>query len=210
MPPAADPPASRSRDFWEGRYRTAAADGTSLWGGEPNGWIAERVAELAPDPGLAVDLGAGEGRNAFWLAARGWRVVATDFSSAAVEGVRARATADAAPVTAVVADATAWRSTEPADLAVLCYLQLPPEALAAAIARAAESLRPGGLLLGIWHDREDVERGLGGAMSPAIRTTPAETGAAAEAAGLTVELSGRRDREAAAGLACDCLLVARR
>ena len=199
-----------SRDFWEGRYAASTAEGTSLWGAAPNGWIADRVAALAPEPGLAVDLGAGEGRNAFWLAERGWRVVATDFSPSAVTGMTARAADGGLAVAAVVADATAWRSPEPAGLAVLCYLQLPPEALAAAIARAAESLAPGGLLLGIWHDREDVARGLGGTMSPAIRTTPEETGAAAVAAGLEIELSGRRDRETAAGLACDCLLVARR
>jgi SAM-dependent methyltransferase len=198
-----------SRDFWEGRYAASAAEGTSLWGEAPNGWVADRVEALAPHPGLAVDLGAGEGRNAFWLAARGWRVIATDFSSSAVQGMRARASAAGVPVSAVVADATTWRAADPAELAVLCYLQLPPDALAEAIARAAESLAPGGLLLGIWHDREDVARGLGGTMDPAIRTTPEETAAAATAAGLRVELSGRRDREIPAGVACDCLLIAR-
>ncbi|MGT2425635.1 class I SAM-dependent methyltransferase [Amnibacterium kyonggiense] len=197
---------SRSREFWEGRYRAAADAGTSLWGAEPNGWIAEQVAGLAP--GLAVDVGAGEGRNALRLARLGWRVVATDFSPAAVEGVRAAAAG--LPVEAVEADATTWTAPEPADLAVLCYLQLRPEALAAAIARAAESLAPGGVLLGIWHDREDVDRGLAGTMDPGIRTTPTETRAAAESAALVVELSGRRDRQTAAGTACDCLLIARR
>lgn len=196
-----------SQDFWEGRYRAAAADGSSLWGAGPNGWVADRVEALAPGAGLAVDLGAGEGRNAFWLADRGWRVVATDFSSAAVEGMRTRANPS---VEALVADATTWVSPEPVDLAILCYLQLPADALATAIGRAAESLGAGGLLLGIWHDREDVARGLGGAMSPGIRTTPEETSAAAEAVGLHVELSGRRDRETPAGLACDCLLIARK
>jgi SAM-dependent methyltransferase len=201
-----DAASTRSRDFWEGRYRAAADEGASLWGAGPNGWVAEQVAGSASPPGLALDLGAGEGRNARWLAEHGWRVVATDFAPAAIDGIRA-ATAELT-VEAVVADATAWTSPEGADLAILCYLQLPAEALAAAIARAAESLAPGGLLLGIWHDREDVARGLGGTMTPAIRTTPDETAAAAEAAGLRIELSGRRDRETPAGLACDCLLIA--
>ncbi len=199
-----DAATTRSRDFWEGRYR--AASGTSIWGSEPNGWIAEQVAARSLQPGLAIDLGAGEGRNTRWLAARGWRVIATDFAPAAVEALHAAAAG--LDVDAVIADATVWTSPEPADLAILCYLQLPADGLAAAIARAAESLAPGGLLLGIWHDREDIARGLGGAMSPAIRTTPAETAEAAEAAGLRIELSGRRDRETAAGVACDCLLVA--
>ncbi|MBW4041073.1 MAG: class I SAM-dependent methyltransferase [Acidobacteria bacterium] len=203
-----DTTTTRSRDFWEGRYRAAAQDGTSLWGAGPNGWIAEQVGRLALDPGLALDLGAGEGRNTRWLAERGWRVIATDFAPAAVEGIRA-ATAGLA-VDAVVADATAWTAPERADLAIVCYLQLPAESLAAAIARAAESLAPGGVLLGIWHDREDLARGLGGTMTPAIRTTQEETAAAAGAAGLVVELSDRRDRETPAGLACDCLIVARK
>jgi SAM-dependent methyltransferase len=197
-----DDAATRSRDFWEGRYRVAVDEGSSLWGGPPNGWIAEQAADLTP--GIAIDLGAGEGRNARWLAERGWTVTATDFAPSAVETMRAGG------LDAVVADATTWVAEAPADLAVLCYLQLPPEALSAAIARAAESLAPGGLLLGIWHDREDVERGLGGTMTPIIRTTPEETGAAARAAGLTIELTGRRDRETAAGPACDCLLIARK
>jgi SAM-dependent methyltransferase len=201
---------SRSREFWEGRYRAGAEAGTSLWGAAPNGWIAEQVERAALPPGLAVDVGAGEGRNAFWLADRGWRVLATDFAPTAVAGMRARAARTGAAVEAVAADALGWRPPEPVDLAVLCYLQLEPEALAAAIAAAAAALAPGGTLLGIWHDREDVARGLGGAMTPAIRTTPAETGAAARAAGLAVDLSGRRDRPVAGGLACDCLLIARR
>ena len=201
---------SGSQQFWEGRYVAAAAEGASLWGAGPNGWIAEQVDTRGSVPGLAIDLGAGEGRNAFWLADRGWRVVATDFSVAAVDGMRAQATESGAAVDAVVADATTWTAAEPADLAVLCYLQLDTSALAAAIARAADSLAPGGVLLGIWHDREDIGRGLAGTMSPAIRTTPEETSSAARAAGLIVELSTRRDRQVPAGLACDCLLIARK
>jgi methylase of polypeptide subunit release factors len=30
--------------------------------------------------GRAIDLGTGEGRNAIWLAGRGWTVTAVDFS----------------------------------------------------------------------------------------------------------------------------------
>ncbi len=197
---------SRSQEFWQGRYRAAA--GTSIWGVEPNGWIAQQVTGLAP--GAALDLGAGEGRNALHLASLGWSVVAVDFAPAAVEGLRAEAERRGAAVEAVVGDATAWATEQRFDLAVLCYLQLPPEQLTTAVGAAAAALRPGGTLLGIWHDREDLVRGLGGTMTPAIRTTPEETAAAAEAAGLSIAVSDRRDRPVAAGLACDCLLVARR
>ena len=196
---------NRSLDFWEGRYR--AAEG-ALWGEEPNGWVAEQAAGMPP--GRALDLGAGDGRNALRLAADGWAVTAVDFAPAAIEALNGAAAGRGLAIGTEVADATAWSTAQRFDLAVLCYLQLPAEALAAAIGRAADALAPGGVLLGIWHDRLDVERGLGGTMTPAIRTTPEETAAAARAAGLEVALSTRRDRPTAAGAAADCLLIARR
>lgn len=42
-------------------------------------------------PGRALDLGAGEGRTALWLAAKGWTVTAVDFSDVAIERGQQRA-----------------------------------------------------------------------------------------------------------------------
>ena len=53
-----------------------------LLGGEPNRFVAEE--STGSPPGGALDIGAGEGRNATWLAGLGWRVTAVDFSPAAV------------------------------------------------------------------------------------------------------------------------------
>lgn len=61
---------------WDQRY-----SGPDLvWGEAPNRFVAEELAALPP--GRAIDLGTGEGRNAIWLAERGWRVTAVDFSAA--------------------------------------------------------------------------------------------------------------------------------
>ena len=49
---------------WDERY--AASD--LVWSREPNRFVAAELADLPP--GSAVDLAAGEGRNAIWLAAR--------------------------------------------------------------------------------------------------------------------------------------------
>ena len=43
-------------------------------------------------PGVALDLGAGDGRNAVWLAGHGWRVSAVDFSEVAIDRGQALAT----------------------------------------------------------------------------------------------------------------------
>ena len=38
-------------------------------------------------PGRALDLGAGEGGDALWLAGQGWRVTATDVSQTACDRI---------------------------------------------------------------------------------------------------------------------------
>jgi SAM-dependent methyltransferase len=48
-----------------------------------NLWVAATTADLPT--ALVLDLAAGEGRNAIWLAERGWHAVAVDFSTVALE-----------------------------------------------------------------------------------------------------------------------------
>jgi 2-polyprenyl-3-methyl-5-hydroxy-6-metoxy-1,4-benzoquinol methylase len=59
---------------WDERY----AGPELVWGLGPNCFVAEELATLPP--GRAIDLGTGEGRNAIWLAERGFTVTAVDFS----------------------------------------------------------------------------------------------------------------------------------
>lgn len=57
---------------WDRRY----ADEDHTWSGNPNGTL---VAELdGMTPGRALDVGAGEGADALWLAEHGWQVSAGD------------------------------------------------------------------------------------------------------------------------------------
>ena len=64
---------------WDHRY----AERDRLWSAEPNVTVAEVVRPMTP--GRALDLGAGEGRHALWLARHGWQVTAVDFSSVGIE-----------------------------------------------------------------------------------------------------------------------------
>lgn len=66
-------------EYWNQRY-----DQTELvWSAGPNVWVEQVTSGLTP--GTALDLGAGEGRNALWLAENGWDATAVDFSSVAIE-----------------------------------------------------------------------------------------------------------------------------
>src|SRR5215207_7679587 len=106
--------------YWDERY----AESELVWSAEPNRFVAEVCADLAP--GRALDLAAGEGRNAIWLASRGWTVTATDFSAVGLDKGRrlAEHAGVADRVAWLVADATAIDWPPEHDLAIVAYLQL--------------------------------------------------------------------------------------
>jgi SAM-dependent methyltransferase len=198
---------SDSNEFWEERYSKAAAAGSAVWSLQPNEWI-ERVTGTLP-PGTAVDLAAGEGRNALWLAAHGWSVSAVDFSPAGLAIGRRRAAEAGLDVDWVAADATTWVAPAPVDLVVVAYLQLPDAALATALANAVASLAPGGTLAAIGHDRENLDRGVGGPQDPAMLWGLDSVRRAA--AGLDIIECRRYERTTADGqVAIDTILLANR
>ena len=87
-----------ARDDWNARY----AQKELLWTAAPNRRFAEEVAGLAP--GRALDLACGEGRNAVWLAERGWEVIGVDFSDVALAKATELAANRGVEVDWVVAD----------------------------------------------------------------------------------------------------------
>ncbi|NJQ14298.1 SAM-dependent methyltransferase [Streptomyces bohaiensis] len=143
-----EPDEQTETEFWDARY--AAED--RIWSGRVNAPLVEHTAELAP--GSALDLGAGEGGDALWLAARGWRVTAVDISRVALERAAALAAERG------VADRIDWQhhdlgATFPAgrfDLVSAQFLHswgpLPREAV---LRRAAQAVLPGGTLLVVGH-----------------------------------------------------------
>lgn len=169
---------------WDERYRAADL----VWGTQPNRWVERELADLPP--GRAVDLACGEGRNALWLARRGWQVSAVEFSGVALEKGRAlesRQDPSGPRVTWVHADATTYQPDEPVDLALLCYLHLVPEHWKAALACAVDALAPGGTLLVVGHDTTNITDGVGGPQDPTVLFTAAEVAADLSAASLVID-----------------------
>ncbi|WP_067481370.1 class I SAM-dependent methyltransferase [Actinomadura hibisca] len=169
---------------WDARY--AAAE--MVWSAEPNRFVAEEFGGLPP--GRALDLAAGEGRNALWLAGLGWDVTAVDFSAAGVERGRRLAAERSLDVEFVVADVTAWTPPEDGfDAVVVAYLHLPPDEMAAVLGTAAAALRPGGVLVFVGHDRTNITDGVGGPQDPDVLHTPEKVTGALP--GLTIQRAER-------------------
>ena len=133
---------------WDARYRER--DGT-MWSGRPNGRL---VADLAP--GRVLDVGCGEGADAIWLAQRGWPVTAIDISEVAICRAREAPAPGGACVEWICGDTL--QAPFPArsfDLVSLQYPALPKAAGEAAARRLLDTVRPGGLLLAVYHELDD-------------------------------------------------------
>ena len=152
---------------WNQKYQ--ATD--RLWSATPNQFVAAELADL--EPGRAIDLAAGEGRNAVWLAERGWKVTAVDFSDVAIDRGRVAAAERNLEIDWQVGDVH-HLELEPKsyDLVVLAYLQLPWPEMERILPRAAAAVAPGGTLLLIAHDSKNLEHGHGGPQTEVVLYTP--------------------------------------
>ena len=126
---------------------------------EPNRLFASEVEEL--EPGRALDLACGEGRNAVWLADRGWRVTGIDFSDVALAKAERLAQSRGVEVDWVLADVV---EHEPQRRGVRPRGDpLPPAAARGARACAATApaaaVAPGGTLIVLGHDTTNLDRG---------------------------------------------------
>jgi 2-polyprenyl-3-methyl-5-hydroxy-6-metoxy-1,4-benzoquinol methylase len=193
------------REDWDRRY----AEAELVWSVGPNRFLVEEVESL--QPGRALDLACGEGRNAVWLARRGWDVVAVDFSQVAVAKARRRAAHEGVSIELVCADLLQYEPAREAfDLVVILYLQIPAAERRIVLARAAAAVAPGGTFLLVGHDTTNLADGTGGPRDPEVLYTPDEI--AGELPGLEVEKALRvlRDVDGAERPAIDALVRASR
>jgi SAM-dependent methyltransferase len=179
-----------------------------LFGVEPNRFLVAEVQGL--EPGKALDLACGAGRNAVWLAQQGWSVTGVDFADVALGRARALAAERGVAVDWVEADVREWEPVARAfDLVVVLYLQLPADELGPIMRRAADAVDDGGTMLVVGHHSENLTSGSGGPKDARVLFTPDDV--AAELEGLQIEkaeavlrpVEGDRD-------AVDALVRARR
>ena len=155
---------------WDERYAASEL----VWSARPNQFVERELDGLRP--GRAVDVAAGEGRNALWLAERGWEVTAVDFSLTGLDKGRELQTRHPRGrdlhIDWVHADVLEHDLGHGAfDLALLAYLQLPPEQRGEAVRRTFLSLTEGGTFFLVAHDSTNLTEGTGGPQDPEVLFT---------------------------------------
>jgi SAM-dependent methyltransferase len=144
---------SATETDWDHRY-----SGDQIWSGNPNGALVAEVEGLAV--GRALDVGAGEGGDAIWLATQGWTVTANDISGRALERIGAEALRRGLDVTLLHGDANSLDAfgTAQFDLVAAHYASIPRTPDQRAVAHLIGAVAPGGTLLVVSHDITPMRR----------------------------------------------------
>lgn len=200
------------RDSWDRRWSQALREGAQTVAQRPpNTHLLAEVANLRP--GRALDAGAGHGAETLWLAARGWRVTAVDFSTTALDHARSRAEGHGANVAAriewVVADLATWMPPpERYDLVACLYVHVAGSA-PAMVRRLAAGVATGGTLLLVGHQPVDPATGAPTPAAGQVQVSVDIAVAALEPDRWEILVAEDRSREVA-GSGVDAVVYARR
>jgi SAM-dependent methyltransferase len=142
---------------WDERYKT----NEWVFGTNPNDFLRSVTPQLPP--GRALSLGEGEGRNAVFLAERGWDVTAVDMSRVGLEKAEVLAAERGVRIQPVVADLNTY-TVEPEawDVITLIWLHMPPDLREHVHSMAAQGLRRGGAVVLEAYTPDQREYGTGG------------------------------------------------
>jgi thioredoxin reductase/SAM-dependent methyltransferase len=147
---AAARPSANQAD-WDHRYGD-----DQLWSGNPNGTLVNEVSRLVP--GRALDVGAGEGADALWLAEEGWHVTANDISQRALDRLKAEAERRGLRVECHREDASALDAFVPEafDVVSAQYASIRRTPDGRGVRNLINAVAPNGTLLVVSHDLEPM------------------------------------------------------
>ncbi|MBB1508362.1 bifunctional 2-polyprenyl-6-hydroxyphenol methylase/3-demethylubiquinol 3-O-methyltransferase UbiG [Tessaracoccus sp. MC1756] len=135
---------------WDETYSESEA----MWSGNPNAALVAEASKLSP--GLALDVGSGEGADAIWLEQQGWEVVGLEPSSVAIERATRAMKAAGVEVEWVHGElGSAFLPHAEYDLVTASYVPLFTDAHTADLLTSL--VAPGGHLLVVHHADFDTQ-----------------------------------------------------
>ena len=152
-----------SKDFWNKRY----LEEHFAYGINPNEFYKSQIEKL--NPGKALFLGEGEGRNSVYAATLGWEVEAVDFSTSAKEKALKLAKEKNVAINYTIADLNSYQfKKDYYDLVVMIFLHLPKELNKKVFTESILSLRSGGKLLVETFNKKQINNSSGGPKDPQL------------------------------------------
>ncbi len=153
-----------SSTFWDQRY----AGDDLAYGEKPNDFLAQMVDRL-PTAGRALDIGAGEGRNALFLASRGLDVLAVDQSEVGMQKAQRLARERGLKLRTRAIDLQEFDAADNSlDVISSIFVHLPTALRARVHGRIRAWLKPGGVFLLEAYAPDQLARGTGGPKDPAL------------------------------------------
>ena len=153
---------SDAESFWDQKYDVPHY----RYGTDPNAFIAASVETYVQAPSQVLVLGCGEGRNAVWLAQKGFEVTAVDASGKAIEKTQELMSDANVLVRTIKSDFADW---EPEDdryeAVVMTYVHMSPELRKQTHAKAVRALDPGGYIFLEAFTPEQLQHDTGGPKS---------------------------------------------
>lgn len=132
-------------DAWTLHFNRLYSTQQTVFTTQPNAFLASVAGKLKP--GKAIDVSMGEGRNAVFLATKGWQVTGFDIAEEGLKAARAAAAKAGVPLDVVYSRYEDFDfGREQWDL--ICFLYaFAPLSDASLVAKVRQALKPGGLVL---------------------------------------------------------------
>lgn len=146
---------SKPATFWNDRFDSA----DFVYGAEPNAFVRTAAETWLSDAEDVLALGAGEGRNAVFLARQGHAVTAVDYAAEGLRKTRRLASEAGLSVDTIQADVREWSPGRTWDAVVVTFLHLPPAERPPLYALIQDGLVPGGVLVAEWFRPEQRTEG---------------------------------------------------
>ncbi|MDF1880959.1 class I SAM-dependent methyltransferase [Sulfurimonas sp. MAG313] len=141
-----------------------------FYGFEPNAFIESKTSLLVPK-GKVLCLGEGEGRNAVYLADKGFNVTALDASPIGMTKALAMASKRGVSFKTELLDLEQWEPKEQYNAVVSSYLHLEEPLRTKAFRQAFEILKTNGYFIGEFFSINQIPRESGGPKKPSLLYT---------------------------------------
>ena len=139
------------KDKWNNRYSSEEY----FFGEEPNAFFKETIDKL--NPGKALFVAEGEGRNSVYAASIGWQVDAIDISDIGKEKADKLAKEKKVEINYQVTDAFEFEYAQNNyDAIVLIYFHIPSELREDYFSKIISSLKPNGKIILLAYDEEHI------------------------------------------------------